>query len=59
MLELASEGLQTMGLGEECYLDPLFTRAETLSSPARTMKEALEAGTPLQDLIERYSLQQV
>ena len=59
VLELASEGLQTMGLGEERYLDPLFTRAETLSSPARTMKEALEAGTPLQDLIERYSLQQV
>lgn len=57
VLRLASDGLKSLGAGEERYLEPLFERAETLCSPARTMIDALGAGTPMQELIERYSLQ--
>lgn len=56
VLDLASDGLKSLGSGDERYLAPLYQRAETLTSPARAMVEALEAGTPMREMIERYSL---
>lgn len=56
VVDLASDGLASMGNGEERYLAPLYKRAETLTSPARAMVEALEGGTPMREMIERYSL---
>lgn len=57
VLDLARAGLEELGQGDEHYLEPLYTRAQTLCSPARSMIEALENGAPLRELIERYSLQ--
>lgn len=55
VLDLARAGLEQRGLGEERYLEPLFERARTLTSPGRAMANALEAGVPLRQLIERYA----
>ncbi|MDO4502798.1 MAG: glutamate-cysteine ligase family protein [Coriobacteriia bacterium] len=55
VLDLAARGLEARGKGESHYLDPLFERARTLTSPGRAMADALDAGEPLQDLIRRYA----
>lgn len=57
VLDLAHDGLVELGGGDERYLQPLYERARTLCSPARSMIQALENGTPVRELIERYSLQ--
>lgn len=54
ILEVARDGLQKRGFGEERFLEPLYRRAERLLSPAREMAEGLQAGRTLEDYIEEY-----
>lgn len=55
VLDLAKEGLQLRGYGEEAYLEPLYRRAETLRSPGREMVERLRAGTPMEELVRDFA----
>jgi gamma-glutamylcysteine synthetase len=55
VLDLAHQGLQEQGLGAEVYLEPLYQRAETLTSPARHMVDQLEQGTPMAQLVLEYA----
>ena len=55
VLDIASEGLGSRGLGEEEYLAPLYERAKTLTSPARRMAEGLERGIPREEFIRDYA----
>ena len=55
VLDLAKENLVRRGLGEEKYLEPLYQRAETLTSPGRAMAEALEQGVSRSELAKRYA----
>lgn len=54
ILNLAKDGLQKRGFGEEKFLEPLYHRAENLLSPAREMIEGIEAGKSMDDYIEEY-----
>ncbi len=54
ILDLAEEGLQKRGMGEEIYLKPLYERAEKLTNPALEMLEGLEKGRTVDDYIEEY-----
>ncbi len=44
VLELARQGLEARGQGEEVFLAPLYERAENLLSPAKEMKLGMEQG---------------
>ncbi|MBQ9695209.1 MAG: hypothetical protein IJV58_02140 [Oscillospiraceae bacterium] len=55
ILDIAFDGLRLRGLGEEILLDPLYTRAERLSNPARDMVEGLERGVSLEHFIRDYA----
>ncbi|MBR4132170.1 MAG: class II glutamine amidotransferase [Oscillospiraceae bacterium] len=55
VLDLAAEGLAERGFGEERFLEPLYSRARTLVSPAAAMKAALEQGTSRDELITAYA----
>ena len=55
VLLLAKEGLAERGYAEEKYLEPLFRRAEALTSPAKDMIRQLEEGSPLCSVIDRYA----
>ena len=54
ILDIAKDGLQKRGLGEEAFLEPLYMRAENLLSPARQMLKGLKEGKSLDDYIEEY-----
>lgn len=54
VLELAEEGLQKRGYGEEKFLQPLYSRAEQLMSPGREMVEGIKKGKTIEDYIEAY-----
>ncbi len=52
---LSEEGLRERGFGEERYLQPVYDRAERISSPANDMKNALLSGKTLTDIIYDYA----
>lgn len=54
ILDIAKDGLQKRGFGEEKFLEPLYCRAERLLSPAREMIEGIAAGKSIDDYIEEY-----
>lgn len=55
VLALAEKGLQKRGKGEECFLQPLYRRAELLLSPAREMAEGLSQGKELEYYIRKFA----
>ena len=55
ILDLAKDGLKKRGLNEEHFLEPLYSRARYLYSPAREMADGLESGVPLEYYIEEYA----
>ena len=55
VLELAGNGLKDRGYGEEIYLQPLFVRADTLTSPARAFVDGLDAGRSRSDFVLDYA----
>lgn len=54
VLSMAEEGLKERGWGEERFLEPLFSRAQDLLSPAREMVQGLDQGLPIESYIEKY-----
>lgn len=55
VLDLAEQGMKETGLGEERYLQPLYRRAEQLTSPGRQYMDALDAGVSQKQLILDYA----
>ena len=55
VLALAEDGLRQRGLHEECYLAPLFDRAERLASPALDMVRGLERGDSVEQWVTAYA----
>lgn len=56
VLELAKQGLIQRNLNEECYLEPLFERAQTMMSPARRILNREQEGKTMQQFIEAYGV---
>lgn len=54
MIDLAATGCRRRGADEEKLLNPLYRRAETLSSPAREFVDGLEQGDSVNAWIERF-----
>lgn len=54
ILNLAKEGLEERGYGEESLLKPLYERLKTRSNPAKRMLEMRRQGVPMQDIILQY-----
>ncbi len=57
LVALAEHGLKSRGMGEEALLQPLYTRAEQITCPAREMRRQLARGADLTDIIQQYSAQ--
>lgn len=55
VLDIAKEGLELRGYGEEKYLDSLYRRAETLCSPGRAVLEKMKLGEPMEPIIREYA----
>lgn len=55
VLDLAKEGLLKRGYGEECYLNALYERTETLHSPGQLMLDKQKAGVPMETIIKEYA----
>lgn len=55
VLDLAGEGLKKLGQGDERFLEPLYRRAETLTSPARHLVDELEKGVPMRELVLEFA----
>ncbi len=55
ILDIAKDGLERRGLHEESFLNPLYSRAKYLYSPARLMADGLDSGVPLEYFINEYS----
>lgn len=54
LLAISRAQLTARGYGEERFLDCLEERVDTLRCPAKAMRDALDAGEPLEALMERY-----
>ena len=55
ILDLAWSGLRARGFGEECFLEPLYVRAERLLSPALELADGLSRGLPMYHFIKRFA----
>lgn len=55
ILDLAREGLELRGRGEEDLLSPLDKRAQTLTSPAREMLQRLRSGETMREIVLDYA----
>lgn len=55
ILDLARVGLTRRGYGEEHFLEPLYSRAEKLISPAQQMELDLNAGIPADKIVRDYA----
>lgn len=55
VLELAKEGLESRGYGEECMLNPLFERLENRTNPAKRMLNLRKQGVDMQNIILEYA----
>ncbi len=59
VLDLARDGLRERGFAEEGYLEPLYARAEALTSPAKEMLARLDGGADIASVVEEYAELQV
>ncbi len=55
VLDLAKKGLILRDYGEEKYLDTLYDRARTLTSPGRKMLEKIKKGVPMETIVKEYA----
>lgn len=55
VLDLAREGLMERGKGEEEFLEPLYKRADTLTSPGRIINQKLTENSDLTHFIKVFS----
>lgn len=56
IVELSRKGLLKRGYGEEKYLEPLYTRIENRTNPAKKLLEHLNGGGSIEDIIKEYSI---
>lgn len=54
VLEVAKEGLEKRGYGEECLLEPLFKRALNQTNPAKKVLDLRKQGVDIQNIILDY-----
>lgn len=54
VLELAKQGLEERNLEEECYLEPLFERANSMMNPALHILHREQENKTMQQLIKEY-----
>ena len=54
VLDLAKEGLENRGRGEECFLAPLYSRMKDRTNPAKRLLNLRNQGTDLKDIILEY-----
>lgn len=54
IVDLAKEGLENRGYGEEEFLKPLYYRIEKRTNPANQMLVFLENGKKLEEIIKEY-----
>ncbi|MDE7423357.1 MAG: glutamylcysteine synthetase [Lachnospiraceae bacterium] len=54
VLEIAKEGLEKRGYGEECLLEPLFKRALNQTNPAKKVLDLRKQGVDIQNIILDY-----
>lgn len=54
ILDIARDGLKARGFGEEHFLDPLYVRAENLTSPARELADGILSGKAMDYYIEKF-----
>ncbi len=54
ILDLAAEGLEERGYREGRFLEPLYKRAETLRNPAMDLRDALNSGVPVDEMVKKY-----
>ena len=54
ILDLAKEGLEKRGYGEEKYLKGLYERVEKHTNPALTLLNSLNNGCSLEEIIDEY-----
>ena len=55
ILDLAADGLEQRGLGEEALLIPLYERAIQHTNPAKIMLDGIEHGESIRSYIEQYA----
>lgn len=55
IVDLSAKGLKARGLGEEKYLAPLYNRIARHETPAQTMLDALDQGTPIDSIIKDFA----
>ena len=55
LITLAEDSLKERGFGEECFIKPLYNRAQMLSCPAKATKERLEQGELMAQIITDYA----
>lgn len=54
VLDLAREGLENRGYGEESFLVPLYARMKDRTNPAKRLLNLRDQGTDLEDIILEY-----
>lgn len=55
LINAAETGLKFRSKGEEKFILPLYERAETFMCPAKMLKNRLESGEELEDIIKEFS----
>ena len=55
ILDLCKEGLADRGFGEEIYLEPLYSRANNRTNPAKEMLSRLQNGEGMEAIIKSYA----
>ena len=54
IVDLASDGLQQRGLGEEIFLNPLYTRIKNHTNPGKELLRSIKKGIKIEKIINEY-----
>ena len=54
IVDLAGEGLDERGIGEEIFLKPLYERIKNYSNPGMQILESIQKGINIEEIIEDY-----
>jgi hypothetical protein len=54
IVDLACDGLEQRGIGEEVFLNPLYDRIKRRSNPGKDVIKSVNNGTKIEKIIEDY-----
>ena len=54
VLDLAKDGLEERGFGEEIFLNPLYENIEDRTNPGKRILDDLDEGKDLEEIIKDY-----